>query len=1367
MRCRSAAARVLSAIACSLAIFALCTVALIAAPGAWAQSAPPPAQPTAARMAALASLMPQANSSQPTVALPVFSPAGGIYSGPQTVTVTDATPGVVMYYTLDGSSPSTSSPQYNGSITVSKSSTLVVLATAPGYASHSDFAVYYITSVPDSFLYRVAGSGYVGYGGDGGPAKQALFGTQITVTSSAPGSFGPGTAVDASGNIYIADNGNNDVRKVDASTGIITTVAGTGIPGYSGDGGPATSAQLNAPGSLSIDHSGNLYIADSGNQVVRKLDTSSGIITTVAGDPTAVALGDGGLATSAQIGSPQSIAVDGSNNLYILGKGRVREVNASSQIINTVAGGGSGSAPGIPATDFSLGSAQGIALDAAANIYITDAFSNTVLKVTRGTGIIDTFAGQFGKSGYSGDGGPALNAKLSFPLDIAVDPKGNVYFADSFNWVLREVDAATGVISTIGGGGSGWVQDGGTARSALLIYPFGLSSDSAGNIYFENEDVVDMITPLGTPPSTVTPDPVFSLPQGTYSSPQTIGIADSNPDASVYLWTVSNPPATYDASQISFPLGYAGYHEPIELSGSLIVAAQAVAPGHAPSKMVTATYTYTAPPASSITTVAGGSTLARPSAGAHATDVDIYPNAVAMDPSGNLYFADGHVVWKVDSSGTISIAAGNGQSGDTGDNGPATSATLEYPTGIAIDPNGNIFIADSGANVVREVLASSGKIIRYAGGGTCSAGANGDGGSASTACLLAPRTLALDANSNLFISDNSNHVVREVDANTGVIQTVAGSSSATQLGDGGPATSAAFSAAGLAIDGPGNLYIADSRNDRIRKVDPKTGIITTVAGNGIPGFSGVGQLATDAELIPYGVTVDGSGNIIIADENSIRSVDAKTGILSSVAGMDYDPGTNFDGGPASMATFFSFGGNSIFFDAQGNLYFAGYNGAVDTISKITFNLPAPAPTFDPAAGTYAGAQSVTISDTAPNATIYYTTDGSAPTTKSNAYSGAITVSKSETINAIAVASGYGQSSVGSAAYVIKATPTITWSTPAAITYGTALSAAQLDASASVSGTFAYSPAAGTILAAGSQKLSVTFTPTDTTDYTTATGSVMLTVNQATPTIALTSSLNPATTGQSVTFTATVSSTAGKPSGSVTFWDGTTQLGSGTLASGVATYSTTALTVGAHSITAVYSGDTNFATVTSSALAQAVIQFSIGTSSGGSTTGSGVPGGFVTYQLTVTPPSTSAVTFTVAGLPAGYTATFSPSSVPADAGPTNVTLTIQIPSQVSSAAGVPPVPRNWGPGRGAVALGLLLLPLLGIGARRRRVSRLLLVALLAVAGLAATLGLSGCSHNFASLNPGNNNPPPPGSYALTVTATAGSQTQSTTLTLNVQ
>lgn len=268
----------------------------------------------------------------------------------------------------------------------------------------------------------------------------------------------------------------------------------------------------------------------------------------------------------------------------------------------------------------------------------------------------------------------------------------------------------------------------------------------------------------------------------------------------------------------------------------------------------------------------------------------------------------------------------------------------------------------------------------------------------------------------------------------------------------------------------------------------------------------------------------------------------------------------------------------------------------------------------------------------------------------------------------------------------------------------------------------------------------------------------------TPSVVLTSSANPAILAQPVSFTATVSSSSGTPTGSIAFYDGATEIGSGNLASGMASYSTSSLSPGAHSITALYSGDLNFAPAVSAALGQTVVPFILALAPGSPTSGTGVPGGFVTYQLTVIPPANSAVTFTVTGLPAGFTATFNPSTVPAGAGPTAVTLTIHIPSQVASAARVPGRPGSSN--RLPLALGLVLLPLFGVARRARRMRRLRVVVVLAAAGIVAAAALNGCSHPFSSF-PSNNNPPPPGSYTLTVTGSAGSVTQSTDVTLTVQ
>jgi hypothetical protein len=278
--------------------------------------------------------------------------------------------------------------------------------------------------------------------------------------------------VDSAGNFYIADSGNNVVRKVAAATGVITTFAGccetTGGPGtgsYTGDGGPATSATMNDPTGVAADSAGNLYIADEANEVIRKVAASTGIITTVAGVRFAIGdSGDGGPATSAAIAFANGVAVDSAGNFYIASTGNcvVRKVTVSTGIITTVAGkfvnnGSNGnedcgySGDGGPATGAELNEIYGIALDSSGNIYIADIVNNRIRKVTAATGIITTVAGIGGGNGYSGDGGPATSAEMNGPISVSVDSAGNLYIADQYNQVIRKVTSATGVINTMAG----------------------------------------------------------------------------------------------------------------------------------------------------------------------------------------------------------------------------------------------------------------------------------------------------------------------------------------------------------------------------------------------------------------------------------------------------------------------------------------------------------------------------------------------------------------------------------------------------------------------------------------------------------------------------------------------------------------------------------------------------------------------------------------------------------------------------------------------------------------------------------------------------------------------------------------------------
>jgi uncharacterized membrane protein len=352
--------------------------------------------------------------------------------------------------------------------------------------------------------------------------------------------------------------------------------------------------------------------------------------------------------------------------------------------------------------------------------------------------------------------------------------------------------------------------------------------------------------------------------------------------------------------------------------------------------------------------------------------------------------------------------------------------------------------------------------------------------------------------------------------------------------------------------------------------------------------------------------------------------------------------------------------------------------------------------------------------------------------------------------------------------VNKATPTITWATPASIAYGTALGSNQLNATATTPGAFAYSPTSGTIPGVGTQTLSVTFTPTDTGNYVVTTKSVPLTVSKATPVIALTASPDFQFQSNPVIFTATVSASAGgaSPTGTMTFYDGSTALGTASLANGVAGYTTSSLAVGSHAITAAYSGDSNYAAATSvSALNENIGIFTISSTGSGGGTVQASPGGQAVFTFTVSPPSgqtfPQAVQLGVSGLPAGATGVFSPNPIAAGSGATTVTLTVSVPTT----ARVDPLNSPFGKGYVPIALGLVLLPfsrrLRRAGRRFRRSGYGLVILIAGVALTALTIGLSGCGGSGGSGGKDQHN------YPLTLTATSGTYSQTTTLTLVVK
>jgi streptogramin lyase len=287
-----------------------------------------------------------------------------------------------------------------------------------------------------------------------------------------------GVAVDAAGNVLIADLSNSRIRSVDAVTGVITTVAGNGNFDFSGDGGPATAASLGSPSGVAVDAAGNLLIAQS-NARIRRDAAVPGVITPVAGNGAGGFSGDGGPATAASFSSPLGVAVDAAGNVLIADQSnsRIRRVDAVTGVITTVAGNGTFgfSGDGGPATAASLSNPVGVAVDAAGNVLIADPNNFRIRRVDAVTGVITTVAGS-GTFGFSGDGGPATAANLSGPFGVAVDAAGNVLIADRSNQRIRRVDAVTGVITTAAGNGaSGFSGDGGPATAASLSCPLAVA----------------------------------------------------------------------------------------------------------------------------------------------------------------------------------------------------------------------------------------------------------------------------------------------------------------------------------------------------------------------------------------------------------------------------------------------------------------------------------------------------------------------------------------------------------------------------------------------------------------------------------------------------------------------------------------------------------------------------------------------------------------------------------------------------------------------------------------------------------------------------------------------------------------------------
>ena len=729
----------------------------------------------------------------------------------------------------------------------------------------------------NGLISTIVGNGSCNFGGDEGPA------TSATICQPY------GVAVDNSGNVFIADTYNHRIRKVNSS-GIISTIVGNGTPSFSGDGGQSVNATVNSPTGVAVDATGNIFIADSGNYRIRMI-RPNGIISTVAGNGNAGFSGDGRPAINASFNTTRSVAVDTAGNIYIadIYNTRIRKVDTSG-IISTITGGSYGfSGDGGPAVDAQISNSYGVNVDAIGNVYFVDTYNNRVRKIDT-TGIISTIAGN-GTGGFAGDGGAPSSAQLNGPYGVTVDAMGNVYIADTNNQRIRKVQESTLNFGTIPVGHTSATQNlylevqNGVSVSSITVpqseggaqeYVIGTVSGCPLLVTLSANTVCTVpITFAPAYPGLRGVPLVVTASVGTFSF-SLIGIGLS-------AQTVISP-GIIDTVAGNGNSVFGGDGGPASSAGMLTPSG--VARDKA-GNMYIATYDARirkVDRSGTITTVAGnGTTCPDPTTpcgdGGKATDAQfVQPYNVAVDEAGNFYISDinGLRVRKVNLNGTITTVAGNGTAcadytSPCGDGGLGTNANLGYPYGIAFDSSGNLYITEETGNRIRK-LSPSGTISTIA--GTGAAGFSGDGGPATSATMFHPLGIAVDAANNVYIADAGNQRIRKVEAATGLITTIAGGGSTGIIAaNGAPATSVILSLpVAVAVDAGGSFYVVDFGLHAIDKVDSATGTIRRIAGvPGTPGNSGDGGSATSAELNgPQAIALDSSGAQYIADSSNNR-----------------------------------------------------------------------------------------------------------------------------------------------------------------------------------------------------------------------------------------------------------------------------------------------------------------------------------------------------------------------------------------------------------------------------------------------------------------------------------------------------------------